>query len=303
MEAARQPIALPVLRLGRCDELLASLPVVHEGARAVSKRTPVRTIFAGDDESADLELPLGHVCVRSLRSPDKTTPNEDVAAILEVDGEHLVLAVADGVGGVPGGREAAGVAARSLADHVDGAPESVELRPLVLDALDHANSALLGLGRGSATTVAVAAISGTRLRTYHVGDSEVAVVGQRGRIKLRVVPHSPTGFAVEAGMLDENAAVKHEERHLLLNVVGSQEMRIEVGMPIELARRDTVMLASDGVFDNLYFDEIVKLIRCGSLRKAADTLVARARKRMDEPRGDRPSKPDDLTFILFRRRR
>jgi serine/threonine protein phosphatase PrpC len=62
------------------------------------------------------------------------------------------------------------------------------------------------------------------------------------------------------------------------------------------------MLATDGVLDNLYVDEIVELIRCGSLSKAADALAARARKRMYEPKLDRPSKPDDLTFILFRRK-
>jgi PPM family protein phosphatase len=271
----------------------------------MSMSTPVRVIFAGDDEKADIELPAGSACVRSVRSPDKTTPNEDTAAIIEVDHEHVVLAVADGVGGVPGGAEASQIAIRSLAERVTMTSQSdaLELRPLVLDALDHANAALLEIGRGSATTIAIAAMTGGRLRSYHVGDSEVVVVGQRGKVKLRVVPHSPTGFAVEAGMLDENAAVKHAERHLLLNVVGSQEMRIEVGMPLDLARHDTVLLATDGVLDNLYLDEIVELIRCGPLTKAADALVARARKRMHEPRADRPSKPDDLTVILFRRRR
>jgi hypothetical protein len=41
----------------------------------------------------------------------------------------------------------------------------------------------------------VAQLDATRLRSYHVGDSELLAVGQRGRIKQRVVPHSPTGFA------------------------------------------------------------------------------------------------------------
>ncbi len=55
----------------------------------------------------------------------------------------------------------------------------------------------------------------------------------------------------------------HEERHLVSNVVGTDDMRIELGPPLKLARYDTVLLASDGLLDNLYTDEIVELIRKG----------------------------------------
>jgi PPM family protein phosphatase len=160
---------------------------------------------------------------------------------------------------------------------------------------------VLGLARGAATTLVVAQLDATRLRTYHVGDSELLAVGQRGRIKQRVVPHSPTGFAVEAGLLDENEAVQHDQRHVLFNVIGSAEMRVEVGPPLQLAARDTVLLATDGLFDNLYIDEIVDTIRRGSLTAAADRLVARVQARMQgEGDGDQPCKPDDLTIVLFR---
>jgi serine/threonine protein phosphatase PrpC len=119
-----------------------------------------------------------------------------------------------------------------------------------------------------------------------------------------VVPHSPTGFAVEAGLLDENEAVQHEQRHVLFNVVGSADMRVEVGPAVQLALRDTVLLASDGLFDNLYIDEIVDTIRSGPLPAAADRLVERVRVRMHgEARTNQPCKPDDLTVVLFRPRK
>ena len=50
-----------------------------------------------------------------------------------------------------------------------------------------------GLGAGSATTLAVAEVVGQTVRTYHVGDSPIWVFGQRGRLKLQTVPHSPVG--------------------------------------------------------------------------------------------------------------
>jgi serine/threonine protein phosphatase PrpC len=171
--------------------------------------------------------------------------------------------------------------------------ETPQLRPAILDAMEAANKTVLGLARGAATTLVVAQLDATRLRSYHVGDSELLAVGQRGRIKQRVVPHSPTGFAVEAGLLDEDEAVQHDQRHVLFNVIGSSDMRVEVGPALQLAARDTVLLASDGLFDNLYIDEIVDTIRSGPLVAAADRLVERVQARMQARR--RPTSRASLT--------
>jgi PPM family protein phosphatase len=261
-------------------------------------------LFLGEHEhaQADRSLPHGEVCVRSLRSPDKKTDNEDSAAIIQLGDDSLVLAVADGVGGSVAGREASNAAVRTLSRVLTKLPEETpQLRPAILDAVEAANKTVLGLARGAATTLVVAQLDATRLRSYHVGDSELLAVGQRGRIKQRVVPHSPTGFAVEAGLLDEDEAVQHDQRHVLFNVVGSSDMRVEVGPALQLAVHDTVLLASDGLFDNLYIDEIVETIRSGPLTAAADRLVARVQARMQGTDAkDQPCKPDDLTVVLFR---
>lgn len=263
-------------------------------------------LFLGEAEHAraDVSFALGDVCVRSLRSPDKESHNEDSAAVIELRDESLVLAVADGVGGSPGGREASNAAVETLARTLRALPADAQLRPAILDAVEEANRTVLGWARGSATTLAVAQLEGSRLRSYHVGDSELLAVGQRGRIKHRVVPHSPTGFAVEAGLLDADEAVQHEERHVLFNVIGAANMRVEVGPALDLAARDTVLLATDGLFDNLFVDEIVEAVRSGPLPAAADRLVERARARMQgSGKPDQPCKPDDLTIVLFRPRR
>ena len=262
-------------------------------------------LYLGERErqQADHSLPRGEVCVRSIRSPDKQTDNEDSAAIIQLGEDSLVLAVADGVGGSVAGREASNATVRTLARMLTALPdESSQLRPAILDAVEEANKTVLNLARGAATTLVVAQVDASGLRSYHVGDSELLAVGQRGRIKQRVVPHSPTGFAVEAGLLDENEAVQHDQRHVIFNVVGSSDMRVEVGPPLKLAARDTVLLASDGLFDNLYIDEIVSAIRVGPLAAAADRLVAQVEARMQGGDADRPCKPDDLTVVLFRPR-
>lgn len=260
-------------------------------------------LFLGDEESLDLELPRGQLSVRSRRSPDKTGPNEDAAAVIEVGEDSLVLAVADGVGGSPAGCEASSLALEMLQESLAVAPRGEPLRSAILDAVEKANQEIINQRNRAATTLVVAEIAGDRIRCYHVGDSELMVVGQRGRIKQRIIPHSPTGFAVEAGLLDEEEAVQHEQRHIIFNVLGAPNMRVDVSTAIELALRDTVLLTSDGVLDNLYIDEIVELIRMGPVDRAADRLVEATRERMAAGEGSDPSKPDDTTVILYRRRR
>ena len=255
-----------------------------------------------DIERADHVLPHGLISFRSYRSPDKETSNEDAAAIISFGRHALILAVADGVGGTPAGREASSRAVRTLRSALTRTEPRVEnLRPAILDAIEEANRGIINDGRGAGTTLVVGEIAKGRVRSYHVGDSEIICVGQRSRLKLKPTPHSPTGFAVEAGLLDENEAVRHDERHLLFNAVGSADMSIEIGSPVKLGARDTVLLASDGLMDNLYVDEIVEIVRKGPLPDAADELVRRAVERMMQTSGDEPSKPDDLTVILFRK--
>ncbi|CAK9014262.1 Bifunctional purine biosynthesis protein PurH [Includes: Phosphoribosylaminoimidazolecarboxamide formyltransferase (AICAR transformylase), partial [Durusdinium trenchii] len=174
------------------------------------------------------------------------------------------------------------------------------LRTAILEAVESANEELLNNGGGSASTLALIELTGTRIRTYHVGDSAILVVGQRGRLKRQTVCHSPVGYALEAGLLDEEEALYHEERHVVSNVVGISDMRIELGPPLHLASRDTVLLATDGLYDNLWQDEIVEAIRKGPLQEGVHQLISLATRRMLIPEPGHPSKPDDLSVVAFR---
>jgi len=210
--------------------------------------------------------------------------------------------VADGAGGLPAGKRASMTAVSTLADALSGSmAETMLLRTAILNGIEAANDAVIGLGNGSATTLTVVTIEGLEARSYQIGDSEAMIVGQRGLIKAQTTAHSPTGFAVEAGFLDHREALHHAERHLVSNFLGSPEMRIDVGATIRLRPRDTIMLASDGLTDNVHLDEIVELIRKGPLKHAMAAVVAKANRRMEGLRSTMPSKPDDLSLLLFRK--
>lgn len=239
--------------------------------------------------------------VYSSSCPNTEGPNEDALAVLPCDASRSVLAIADGMGGRPVGNVAANVALAELAESVRRAvSDNLDLREAILNGFDNANRALRELAPGSATTMAVVQIENRVMRPYHAGDCAILVIGRRGRIRLETVAHSPVGYAVQAGMLEADEAMHHEERHLVSNMVGCEAMRIEVGASIELKPSDTVVLATDGLTDNLHVEEIAELVRKGPLDKAAESLCQLGLQRMNHPVDGAPSKPDDLSFILFR---
>ncbi len=248
----------------------------------------------------------GTAAVFTSRSPNKATPNEDVAALLPTSAETGVLAVADGLGGHVGGERASRLAIetiqRALVEAVasDNHPSDDGLRGTILNGIEGANRAVCELGTGSATTLALVEIQGRTIRPYHVGDSVIFLTGQRGKLKLQTISHSPIGYAVEAGLIEEQDAIHHADRHVISNVIGSEQMRIEIGPSIEMADRDTLVLASDGLVDNLLPEEVVEYMRSGPLDEALDALVTEARRRMTATDGAGPSKPDDLTVVAYR---
>ncbi len=256
---------------------------------------------------ADFEKPLvtsflrGNAVFFTARAPGKTTSNEDCLALLPFDNESGVLIVADGLGGLPAGSTASQLAIDSMTRVLHEAKtDEIPLRDAILNGIEQANEAILQQASGMATTLAVIEIQEHTIRHYHVGDAMIMLTGQRGKLKAYTVPHSPMGYAVEAGILDEDEAVHHEERHIVSNVVGAADMSISIGTTLQLASRDTLLLASDGLFDNLYMEEIVEIIRKGSLDKAAEKLVSLCQQRMQHPQQGFPSHADDLSFILYR---
>ena len=250
----------------------------------------------------EVDVAGGQAVAYSCRSPCKQTENEDTAAILPYGPAAAILVVADGAGGLPAGKRASMTAVSTLAKSLQQAMDNTMLlRTAILNGIEAANDAVLRLANGSATTMTVITLEDRLARSYQIGDSEAIVIGQRGLVKLQTTAHSPTGFAVEAGFLDERDALHHEDRHLVSNFIGTADMRIDVGAAIDLDIKDTILVASDGLMDNVHVDEIIEIVRKGPLSGALHAVVDLAHRRMRETRKGQPSKPDDLSVILFRK--
>lgn len=302
---------MPFVRLGRDSRILESLSLVRVKSlsswndsleQPIHNRSP-SILYRNRDMTvaAAHRVPCGEVAAFSSRCPGKESANEDAAAVIPVNASSCVLVVADGMGGHSAGEVASAIAVREMVRAIDESASSDQiLRIGIINGFERANAEIQSLGLGSGTTLAVVEISGDEARTYHAGDSVVLVIGSRGKVKLETTSHSPVGFGVAAGLLDSAEAMEHEERHVILNAVGSASMRIEIGSAIGLSPRDIVMVASDGLTDNVTLDEAVDLVRTGPLEDSLVELASLARKRMTAI-DEGPSKPDDLTVLLFRR--
>jgi len=241
------------------------------------------------------------IALYTARCPDHDLPNEDAAALIPCGEDGVVCLVADGVGGARSGGKAARVALAAVADSVLGSNGNGDSRAAILNGFETANQQVAGLGTGAATTLIAVEYRAGTVRTYHVGDSEAAVIGQRGKLKLQTLSHTPSGYGLQAGLLTEDEAIAHDERHVVLNLVGSPDMRIEVGPRLELSARDTLLIGTDGLFDNWPLEQIVQRVRAGALAATATRLARDTRERMSGADPKATVKPDDLTFVLVRR--
>ncbi len=257
------------------------------------------------EKATSCSLPRGTATVFSRRSPNKDGPNEDglnedAAAVLAVSKGASVLAVADGLGGLHAGAKASETAIKELVRSIREADATDGLREPVLKAFDRANDAILKSGQRSGTTLSVALVEDGAVRFFHVGDSMILLMGQRGAAHYQTMMHSPVGYAVESGLIDEDDAMYHESRHLISNILGSEDMAVEMGPSIRLHAYDTLLLGSDGLFDNLHVNEIIERSRKGPLAKVVKRLSEDTLERMTQPKSGRPSKSDDLTIVAYR---
>jgi serine/threonine protein phosphatase PrpC len=234
------------------------------------------------------------------KMPGKNGNNEDSAGIfLSPDGRQSLLCVADGMGGAPQGDKASMLVLTEISQAIHFDREN-NTRSMVLDGIETANTKIQDLKTGSGATCIAIEIENHLFRTYHAGDSCGLVISQRGRIKYQTLSHSPVAYALESGEISEEEALQHNSLHEISNFVGHPEMRIEIGPQLKLAKRDTVIIGSDGLFDNLRIDELIHIVRTGKLENCGRTLAEKVNERMGSNDPEHPSKPDDIAFILYR---
>ena len=265
----------------------------------------MKTIFTAVNmelTSIVIDCQIGVAVIYTGKAPEKTGDNEDSCAVYQMGENACVLAVADGMGGSAMAQTASEIVVNALDRELQKSSDQENYRDAVLNGIEIANNEINQLGVGAGSTAAVVEIVDNIVRPYHVGDSKILIVGGKGKLKLETISHSPTEYAVESGYLEAKDALDHEARHFITNMLGSKDMRIEIGSPLKLAAKDTLIIASDGLFDNMHIHEIIDHVYKGKLQEVMDKLITTCNERMLYSVENLPSKKDDLTIILYRRK-
>jgi protein phosphatase len=200
--------------------------------------------------------------------------NEDHALAEPLPSGHVLLAVADGVGGLGGGDLASAQAVRALLDECRRSSISDPIETLS-NAFMVANSMvrLLASERSMkmACTLVAGLVKGNQLWLAHAGDSRAYLL-QQGRLQQLTRDHSWVEEQVLAGNMTEEEAETSQFKNVITRGIGvSEEIVPEYKGAVALQKGDVVMLCSDGLYRALPEDGIM-----AAMRQPNATLMARA---------------------------
>lgn len=205
-----------------------------------------------------------------------------------------LFGVADGVGGLPGGGEAAQEAINVVTSGVLGTPPDAELdlRRIVHEANDAVVS--LGLrispGLGIGSTLTLGCVRGSRLKLAHVGDSR-AFSWRRGDLVCLTEDHSVENEARRRRARGEVVYYSESQRGALTRCIG-QASSPEVDLSdLPLLAGDRYIFCTDGVTRLVSERELREVV--GGAASPAD--IARGLVELAVLRGG----PDNASAVAF----
>ena len=196
----------------------------------------------------------------------------------------LMAVLADGMGGHSGGAMAAEqVLIRARQNFEAYAPAQETPEDLLRSVIDEAHT-VIKLTRFTSeqdphSTAVVFTLQQGKAYWAHCGDSRLYHF--RGAHTMsRSADHSLVGELQRKGRLDENQALNHPQRNVLLSCLGSdREPRIEYGCEASPVAGDCFLLCSDGLWAYFTDFELASTLQEFPPRAAAERLIAQVRQR------------------------
>jgi protein phosphatase len=190
-----------------------------------------------------------------------------------VDDDHVLFAVADGMGGHRGGEVASRTAIEALRAAI-AAGRGVQ------DAITTANDAVIERARGDSgltgmgtTMTALVVKGGRQLLIGHVGDSRAYMLHE-GVLRRITDDHSLVEELVREGRLTPEQADAHPQRHVVTRALGVDE-QVDVDLyTLDVTEGDRVVLCSDGLTTMVRERDVERIARSEpDPQRAAEQLV------------------------------
>jgi len=216
--------------------------------------------------------------------------NEDCGRYTEPGDETLLATrgrltiVADGMGGHSAGEVASNIAveviSRSYYEGNDNAVSALKRAFIEANKSIHDTSLTDEKLSGMGTTGTALVLKNGSAIAAHVGDSRLYLV-RGGQIYLMTEDHSAVMEMVKQGLLSLEEARHHPDKNVILRALGSHpEVEVTIWTePFPLRIGDRFLLCSDGLYDLVEDDEI---LRTASLEDTVDgclRLIALAKER------------------------
>jgi PPM family protein phosphatase len=222
--------------------------------------------------------------------PGRVRPKNEDYVLYEIPDDPAALEsrgclflVADGVGGAGGGAVASAEAAHTVLQeyYLDrrGDPGR-HLRRAIQRANLHVYNMRLGHPdlSGMQTTLTALVICQGRSWIGHVGDSRAFLL-RHGALRQMTRDHTIVDEMRRLGLVDPEAAGRHDHRHLLTRTVGGDPLTavdLQSGRP-EVG--DCYILATDGVFEHIRPEDVRAAFANSPPQAAAAACVEEARRR------------------------
>lgn len=227
---------------------------------------------------------IAETCV-ARHTGDREEQQDRVAIFAHPNESGTLLAVlADGMGGHSGGALAAEQVLIKARQNFETFKPRYESDEHLLDEVIHESHLVINLTRFTSeqdphSTVVVLLVQPGRARWAHCGDSRLYHFHGR-KMVVRTEDHSVVGELVRQGRLDEQGALSHPQRNVLLSCLGSErEPDVIHGAAQPLRAGDSFLLCSDGLWAYFTNDELAEAIADHRPREAAQLLIDLARER------------------------
>lgn len=236
--------------------------LAEEAVQRQSALEQARRLFWAEPDPPELleAEPFGDLSMKKLRATSRTETgpvrenNEDAV----VSSDRLV-AVADGMGGPPGGEIASSMAVSLV--HAAFRGRSLEELEAAVRAANRAIFDRVGTIselRGMGTTIcAVGLLGDGRLAVVNVGDTRAYLLRQ-GLVTQLTRDHSVTAALVQRGELTEEEARHHPHRGVLTRALGvAPDVELD-SATLVVADDDQLLICTDGLFNELTDEEIAE---------------------------------------------
>jgi len=206
------------------------------------------------------------------------TENQDRYLVKKIQGNHLILAVADGMGG-----EAAGDYAAEIAIHEIGCMKrpSLQNAQQLIKQIKNADRAIRNeikknpAWEGMGSTITCALIGNGLLQWAHVGDSRLFVQSDQELVQI-TRDQNMAQFLIEEGGLSLQDAASHPSQNQLDQCVGCGDCKPAAGL-VKVKAGDLVLLTTDGLHGAVSLEKMSKILASrADIETQADHLIAAA---------------------------